>query len=159
MPFEIAVDESNADNYVMSNAVLDPYTRENIMTMIVKDNLKIKFRILDYKVDVNTLFIENYYYTSYKDKNIKIKCIDSKYIANEFVDIVPKNIYDLLLVKKNLNKCLFVQNINYEKNIYDEKNNVIGTKKESYRFNFKIVDEKEFNAYKNLTKKITSFCQ
>lgn len=151
MPFEVAV---ISGDYVISNAVLDPYTRENIVTMIVKDNLKIKFRLLDYKVVPESLVIENYYYTSYNDQNIKIKCIDRKYIAGENVDIIPKKIYDILLVKKKLNKCLFVQNICYDKKIYDEKDNVIGIEKENYRFNFKIVDEKEFDAYKNLTKKI-----
>ena len=65
---DITVNLKN-NEYVLTNAVIDPVTKNNISTYIVKDNVPISFNLVNNDILRENVHILNFYYRTYKNKH------------------------------------------------------------------------------------------
>ena len=136
--------------YVFTNAVIDPITKNNIETYIVKDNTHVVFNLLNNIKEASEVTLHNYYYRMFRSKNIKIRCLDTLYFGGTAVEIIPQKTYNVLKLTNKLDACLFIFQFNYSIN----KNGVLENKEIKYAF--KIVSEKEYDMYKNMEKPVVN---
>ena len=95
-------------------------------------------------MDPRRALLKNFYYSTVKNKNVKIRCIDKLYFGGTDIQIVPEAAYSILKATNRLNNCLFIFQLDYTVN----ENN--GPTDKSIQYAFKIVSEKEFNMYKDM---------
>lgn len=133
-----------ANDYVLSDVIINPMTKTNVSAYIVKENATLKFSIVNDDIDLNTVVINNYYYRNFKSRNIKIKCIDTAYNADRNMTIIPQSDYLLLNAKNRLHSCLFIFTVNYKMKNAENSNFL------NESFYFKIVPEEEFNMYREM---------
>ena len=134
-------------DFVVSSAVIDPETKGNIETYIVKDNSKITFYIANANIDPHTTSLQNYYYRTINNKNVKIRCRDFLYNSNENLNIVPSSAFANLKASNVIDGCLFIYQIDYK--TMSEN----GLEDKSKKFAFKIVSEKEYDMYHDIENK------
>ena len=141
----------NKDDYVLTNAVIDPSTKNNINTYIVKDNVSISFNLANADMNRDGVSLRNYYYRKVKNKNTIIRCCDMVYPSGKLISVIPNRTYERLSSKRRLDSCLIIIRLEYDiKAIQfgpvtnDERVN------KSEEFAFKIVSEDEFNMYKKM---------
>lgn len=130
----------------MTNAVIDPSTKDNIETYIVKDNIPIVFSLLNENMQPRQAILRNYYYTTFDGKNIKIRCLDTSYFGGTLIRIAPESIYEVLKVTNRLDDCLFIFEFEYV-----IKNRGVDERRLK-KFAFKIASDKEYEMYQNIEK-------
>lgn len=129
-------------DFVISNAVIDPSSKGNIETYIVKDNAKIGFYIINNKINPQDVYIQNYYYMPIGNRNAKIRCRDYRYNIFGTYNIAPDKVYGNLKSTDKLSDCLFIYQIDYK--ISGEEEN------KTLTFAYKIVSDDEFVMYQNM---------
>lgn len=137
--------------YVLTNAVIDPVTKNNISTYIVKSNVPISFNLANADINRESVKILNFYYRNYKNKNLIIRCFEGVYTGGTDVNVIPMQTYDYLTTKKKLNNCLIMYKLNYDVKPIQfgpTKNEDVINK--SVEFAFKIVSDEEFDMYKKM---------
>lgn len=145
---DVTVNIINSE-YVLTNAVLDPTTKGNIETYIVKDNVDTVFSLLHGTEERGKALLHNYYYTTFKNKNLIIRCFDTMYFGGTAINIVPQKIYDILKVTNKLEECLFIFELEYE-----VKNETNELENKTKKYAFKIVSDREYDMYKNMEKPV-----
>ena len=141
----------NKDDYVLTNAVIDPSTRNNINTYIVKENVPISFNLANADMNREGVSLRNYYYKRVKNKNTIIRCCDMVYPSGKSITIIPVRTYERLLSKNRLYNSLIIIKLEYDVKAIQfgsvENNERVNKSEE---FAFKIVSEDEFNMYKKM---------
>lgn len=130
------------DGYVITGAVEDPITRENVSAYIIKENTPIVFSFVNKDISANGGSVSNLYYRKYKGKNIIIRSRDFPYIPTTEFMAIHEDTYDVLKATNRLYDTLFKYVVKY--NI--EKNGEIVESEMS--FYFKVVNEKDYEDYK-----------
>lgn len=134
------------NEYIMTNAVIDPFTKNNIVTYILKENSQVVFNLANASIDDHYANLQSFYYRTIRNKNVIIRCADRIYIGGTALEIVPKSTYNVLSATKKLNDCLFVYKFSYKINSSDELN------EKTMEIAFKIVSDKEYDMYKDIEK-------
>ena len=129
----------------MTNAVIDPFTKNNIFTYIVKENVPISFNLVNSKMDPRQALLKIFYYRTIKNKHIKIRCLDTIYAGGNDISIVPDAAFSVLKATNRLNGCLFIFQFEYKMVEDDGK---IADK--TLQYAFKIVSDREYNMYKEM---------
>lgn len=143
--FEVHIKDAD---YVVSDAIINPVTKENIRTYILKENTNVSFSFLNVNVDLVSVIISNFYYRTIKNKTFKIRCFDQIYYNDTDIEILPERTYKILSVTRKLPSCLFITELHYKENQKNEKIDKIA------QIAFKIVTEKEFTMYDQLARVI-----
>ena len=133
------------NDYVLTSAVIDPFTKSNISTYIVKDNAEISFTLSNMSMQPFEALLRNYYYRTLNNKSIKIRCLDTLYFSGTNINIVPNAAYSILKATNRLNGCIFIFQFDYK--VLDENNNIID---KTLNYAFKIVSDREFKMYKDM---------
>lgn len=113
-------------------------------TYVVKENVPIFFSMVNHDIDSANVLFKNYYYRTIKNKNIKIRCVDTIYYGGALTNIVPNEAYTVLKATNRLYGCTFIVELTYRVN----ENKKLSEK--VTEFAFKILSEKEFNMYKKM---------
>lgn len=92
----------------MTNAVIDPFSKSNLYTYIVKENVPISFNLVNINMTSGYALLKNYYYRTVKNRNVKIRCLDTLYFGGTDIHIVPSVAYGVLKATNRLNNCLFI---------------------------------------------------
>lgn len=127
----------NSD-FVKTNAVIDPITKNNIDAYVVKDNAEIFFTFND-SIDKSSIILRCYYYYIFKNKKLLIRCFDANYLYLNDLHVAPESVYNILSMQKKVDNCLFIYDFSYTQN---------GINK-SERFSFKVASKNEYNMYVN----------
>ncbi len=147
---DITVNLKN-NEYVLTNAVINPVTNNNISTYIVKDNVPISFNLVNNDINRDNVHILNFYYKNYKNKSLIIRCFEGTYVGGKDINVIPNKIYEYLTDKKGLNDYLIIFRLNYSIRqnqfgpINEDENPV-----KNMEFAFKIVSSEEFDMYKKM---------
>lgn len=128
------------NEHIVTSAVVDPMTKGNIDTYVIRDNIKVSFSVANHNIDSKKVIVKNYYYRTFKGKNIKIRIKDMPLISGSLVDIVPDFTYNVLEATKRLTNSLFIFEFDYELN---------GEEKVT-KFAFKFGTDKEYEMYKEM---------
>lgn len=147
---DITVNLKNND-YVLTNAVIDPVTKNNISTYMVKKNVPISFNLANADINRESVHLLNFYYRTYKNKNLIIRCYESIYPGGKDINVLPSQVYDYLDAKKKLGNNLIIFRLNYNvkpMQFGPTKSEEIVNK--SIEFAFKIVSDEEFEMYKKI---------
>lgn len=124
--------------------MIDPFTKDNIFTYIVKENVPISFNLVNVKMNPRQAILRNFYYRTVRNKNIKIRCLDTIYFGGNKINIVPNEAFSVLKATNRLNGCIFIFQFEYDL----VENNKINNK--VMQFAFKIVSEKEYKMYEDM---------
>ena len=130
---------------MLTNAVIDPFTKSNIYTYIVNENVPISFNLVNTNMNPRQALLKIFYYRTIKNKNIKIRCLDTLYLGGGDIKIVPDAAFNVLKATHRLNSCIFIFNFEYkvvnaDKQIVDK----------SIQYAFKIVSDREYKLYKDM---------
>lgn len=132
----------------MSNMFINPFTTDNVMTYVVKDNLAINFAFGNHEIISDKVFVNSFYYSNVNNKPIKIACFDKICNTNENISLMPFETYRILDATNRLDDSLCIIRVNYAIKSGNKKS-------EKYAdFYFKIVKEGEFKMYKDSLKPI-----
>ena len=139
------------NDYVLTNAVIDPVSKNNIRTYMVKNNVPISFNLANADINRDSVYLSNFYYRTYKNKNLIIKCYEAMYHGGKDVNVLPTRVYDYLDSKKksNINIIVFRLNYNVKPIQFGPVKNDEAISK-SVEFAFKIVSDEEFDMYKKM---------
>lgn len=150
MDEDITVNLKN-NEYVLTNAVIDPVTKSNISTYIVKDNVPISFNLVNNDINRDNVHILNFYYRTYKNKSLIIRCFEGTYAGGKDINVMPYKTYEYLAAKKGLNDYLIIFRLNYSvtTNQFGPRNEDENPVK-TMEFAFKIVSDEEFEMYKKM---------
>ena len=129
----------------MTNAVIDPFSKNNIYTYIVKENVPISFNLVNSKMSPRQALLKIFYYRTIKNKHIKIRCLDTFYAGGNDISIVPDAAFSVLKATNRLNGCLFIFQFEYKMVGEDEK-----IEDKTLQYAFKIVSDREYNMYKEM---------
>ena len=129
----------------MTNAVIDPFTMNNIYTYIVTENVPISFNLVNVNMDPRQALLRIYYYRTIKNKNVKIRCLDTLYNGGIDISIVPSDAFSVLKATNRLHGCIFVFQFDYK---IVENYGKIADK--SIQYSFKIVSDREYKMYKDM---------
>lgn len=130
---------------MLTNAVIDPFTKSNIYTYIVKENVSVSFNLVNTNMMPREALLKLFYYRTIKNKSVKIRCLDTLYLGGNDISIVPDDAYSILKATNRLNGCIFIFNFEYK---LADKDGKIYDK--SIQYAFKIVSEREFRMYKDM---------
>lgn len=139
------------NEYVLTNAVIDPYTKNNISTYIVKGNVPISFNLANADMNREGVKLRVFYYRKLKNRNTLNRCCDIVYPSGKEINIIPSFTYEKLKSKNWLSNCIIIIRLEYDIKALQfgpVKNDVRVNK--SAEFAFKIVSEDEFNMYKKM---------
>lgn len=125
-------------DFVKTNAVIDPITKNNIDAYVVKDNAEIFFTFND-SIDKSSIIIRCYYYYVLKNRKLLIRCFDANYYYLTNLHVAPESVFNILSMQKNIDKCLFIYDFTYIENGVNKAN----------RFTFKVASKNEYNMYVN----------
>lgn len=134
-----------SDDYVLTNAVIDPFTKNNIFTYIVKENVPVSFNLVNSNMNPRQALLKIFYYRTIKNKNIKVRCLDTLYAGGTDMSIVPDAAFNVLKVTNRLNGCLFIFQFEYKVVGEDDK-----IEDKMLQYAFKIVSDREYNMYKEM---------
>ena len=126
-------------------------TKNNISTYIVKNNVPISFNLANADINRESVHLLNFYYKTYKNKNLIIRCYESIYPGGKEVSVLPSQVYDYLESKKKLSNNLILFRLTYNVKPIQfgpTKNDELVNK--SIDFAFKIVTDEEFEMYKKM---------
>ena len=126
-------------------------TKNNISTYIVKNNVPISFNLANADINRESVHLLNFYYKTYKNKNLIIRCYESIYPGGKEVSVLPSQVYDYLESKKKLSNNLILFRLTYNVKPIQfgpTKNDEWVNK--SIDFAFKIVTDEEFEMYKKM---------
>ena len=139
------------NEYLLTNAVIDPVTKNNISTYMVKKNVPISFNLANADINRSSVHLSNFYYRTYKNKNLIIRCFETIYQGGKDVNVLPTQVYDYLDSKKKSNINLIVFRLNYNvKPIQFGPTKSEESINKSVEFAFKIVSDEEFDMYKKM---------
>lgn len=139
------------NEYVLTDAVINPVTKNNISTYMVKNNVPISFNLANADINRDSVHLQNYYYRTYKNKNLTIRCFDGIYVGGKDVNVLPSQVYDYLESKKKLNNNLIMLKLNYSvKPLQFGPTNDENAVNKSVEFAFKIVSDEEFEMYRKM---------
>ena len=139
------------NEYVLTNAVIDPVSKNNISTYMVKNNVPISFNLVNTDINRDNVHLSNFYYKIYKNKNLIIRCYESIYHGGKVLNVLPTQVYDRLDAKKKANINLIIFRLNYNlKPMQLESDNNEEEINKSLEFAFKIVSDEEFEMYKKM---------
>lgn len=141
---DITINFKNND-YVLTNAVIDPFSKNNIYTYIVKENVPVSFNLVNVNVSPRQALLKIFYYRTIKNKNIKIRCLDTFYAGGHDISIVPDAAYSVLKATNRLNGCLFI--FQFEYTMVGEEDKI---EDKTIQYAFKIVSDREYNMYKEM---------
>ena len=114
---------------------------------ILKLDLYFKMNLfLNINIDNHYSLLQNYYYRSMFNKNLKIRCLDSTYVSGVSIDIVPENTYNMLFATKKIYNCLFIYQFNYTEETSE------GIIENETKIAFKIVTDEEYKMYEDMKK-------
>lgn len=130
---------------MLTNAVIDPFTKSNIFTYIVKENVSISFNLVNTNMYPRQALLKLYYYRIVKNKSVKIRCLDTLYSGGDEISIVPDSAFSILKATNRLNGCIFIFNFEYKVANIDSK--IVD---KSIQYAFKIVSDREFKMYKDM---------
>lgn len=133
----IKISIPNSD-FVITNAVIDPFTKNNIDAYVVKDNAEIYFTFND-SIDKSSIILRCYYYYVLKNRKLLIRCFDANYSYLQNLHVAPESVFNILSMQKKLDNCLFIYDISYIEN---------GANKTD-RYSFKVASKNEYNMYVN----------
>ena len=133
-------------DFVLTSAVIDPKTKSNITTYITKDNVPIKFNLVNHEIDSNQSILRIYYYRTVRNKAVKIRCLDTIYFGGSVLNLVPASLFNVLRATNRLNSCLFMYDFEYKTSNKKE------TADKNMVYAFKVVTDKEDEMYKALEK-------
>ena len=133
------------NDYVLTNAVIDPFTKNNIYTYIVKDNVPVSFNLVSSKMSPRQALLRIFYYRTIKNKNIKIRCLDTLYSGGKDISIVPDEAFSVLKATNRLNGCTFIFSFDYK--VVDKDEQIVD---KTLQYAFKIVSEREYKMYKDM---------
>lgn len=125
--------------------MIDPFTKSNIYTYIVKENVPISFNLVNNKMNPRQALLKIFYYRTLKNKSIKIRCLDTIYNGGNDISIVPDATFSVLKATNRLNGCIFVFNFDYK--MVENGGNITD---KSLQYAFKIVSEREYKMYKDM---------
>ena len=125
--------------------MIDPFTKSNIYTYIVREHVPISFNLVNTNMSPRQALLRIFYYRTIKNKNIKIRCLDTIYVGGKDISIVPEDAFTVLKATNRLNSCIFIFNFEYK---VVNKDKQIADK--SVQYAFKIVSEREFKMYKDM---------
>ena len=125
--------------------MIDPFTKSNIYTYIVRENVPISFNLVNTNMSPRQALLRIFYYRTIKNKNIKIRCLDTIYVGGKDISIVPEDAFTVLKATNRLNSCIFIFNFEYK---VVNKDKQIADK--SVQYAFKIVSDREFKMYKDM---------
>ena len=135
----------NEHEYVLTNAVIDPLTKGNLITYIFKEeDVPISFNLPNTKMLPDKTILKIFYYRQIKNKNIKVRCLDKVYKSGTNINLMPINIYNILKATNRLYNSIIIYQFDYVLYENDEESN------KTMQFAFKIVSEKEFDMYKEI---------
>lgn len=129
----------------MTNAVIDPSTKNNIYTYIVKENVPISFNLVSTQMDPRQALLRIFYYRNIKNKNVKIRCLDTIYFGGNDIKIVPEAVFSILKATNRLHSCIFIFNFEYK--VVDDSNQIVD---KTLQYAFKIVSDREYKMYKDM---------
>lgn len=132
------------NDYILTDAVIDPITKNNIDTYILKDNMKVSFSFSNHNLKSDAIVLSHYYLTTLKSKVLKIRCRDTAYVPGIELDVVPPIAYAVLKATGRIDDCIFVYNVTYTTENNGEK------VEKTQNIYFKVVSEKEYNAYRSM---------
>ena len=152
---DITVNLKNND-YVLTNAVINPVTKNNISTYMVKNNVPISFNLANADISRETVHLLNFYYKPYKNKNLLIRCYESIYSGGKDINVLPNQVYEYLSSKKKLSNNIIIFRLNYNvKPIQFGPTKSEESINKSVEFAFKIVSDEEFEMYKKMEEEKT----
>lgn len=134
------------DDYVISDAIIDPITKDNVSAYVLKDNALIYFSFANHEITSKVGTVTNLYYRTYKNKNLIIRNREFSYVPATEIMAVHEDTFEVLKATNRLNDTLFKFNI-----IYSVKENGQEIQKSS-NFYFKVVGENQYEAYKEVSK-------
>lgn len=129
----------------MTNAVIDPFTKNNIYTYIVKENVPISFNLVSTQMDPRQALLRIFYYRNIKNKNVKIRCLDTIYFGGNDIKIVPEAVFSILKATNRLHGCIFIFNFEYK--VVDDSKQIVD---KTLQYAFKIVSDREYKMYKDM---------
>lgn len=141
---DITINLKNND-YVLTNAVIDPFTKNNIYTYIVKENVPVSFNLVNNIMTPRQTILRIYYYRNLKNKSVKVRCLDTLYMGGEYINIVPEETFSVLKATNRLNSCIFIFQFDYK--MVGEKDSI---NDKTMQYAFKIVSDREFKMYKDM---------
>ena len=136
----------NTDDCIENNLIIDPITKENVTGFIIKDNTTVSFNLANRNIVDKKLKLRSYYYRNINNKNVIIRSLDCDYVTGSDFYVIPNHTYKYLKSTNRLNDRLFVISIDYEIK-KENSSEIISNNKKYY---FKLVNNKEFDAYKKL---------
>lgn len=95
-------------------------------------------------IDPANILLNAFYYRSIKNRNIKIRCLDTYYFGGTKINIVSDNYYSVLKATNKLSSCIFIFHFEYDLNESNKKQH------KSIEYAFKVVSEKEFKMYSDM---------
>lgn len=143
---DITANILNSDN-VITNAVIDPITKGNISTYIVKENAEVTFYFLSDLIDLSSIQIQNFYYRTINNRTVKVRCRDFAFNGHLTTTIIPDKTYSILKATNRLEDALFIYQIDYK------VSNADTVEDKSVKFAFRIVSDKEYDMYKGMESK------
>ena len=102
------------NEYVLTNAVIDPSTKNNISTYIVKGNVPISFNLANADMNRDGVNLRVFYYRKIKNRNTINRCCDIVYPSGKEINIIPSFTYDRLKAKNWLSNCLIIIRLEYD---------------------------------------------
>ena len=102
---DIVIDLSD-NEYVLTNVVIDPLTKSNVYTYIVKENVPISFNMINENIDPKQATLQKYYYRTVKNRNVRIRCLDTIYADKNIINIIPDASFDRLKITNMLLQLL-----------------------------------------------------
>ena len=86
-----------------------------------------------------------FYYRTIKNKNVKIRCLDTFYFGGTDISIVPEVAYSVLKATNRLHSCIFIFYFEYK--VAENDGKIVD---KNIQYAFKIVSDREFEMYKNM---------
>lgn len=135
------------NDFIVTHAVIDPLSKGNIETFIVKNNVPVSFYFINGNIVPESINIQNYYYRTLNNRTIKIRCRDYSYTGSSSFNIIPDKVFNMLKAINKLDDSLFIHEVAYKTRVNNSE------EEKTLRFAFKIVTDQEYNMYKNMEEK------
>lgn len=111
----------------------------------MKENVPISFNLVSERMNPRQALLKIFYYRTIKNKNVKIRCLDTFYFGGTDISIVPEVAYSILKATNRLHSCIFIFCFEYK--VAENDGKIVD---KNIQYAFKIVSDREFEMYKNM---------
>ncbi|MBO6119167.1 MAG: hypothetical protein J6P02_01730 [Lachnospiraceae bacterium] len=111
----------------------------------MKENVPISFNLVSERMNPRQALLKIFYYRTIKNKNVKIRCLDTFYFGGTDISIVPEVAYSVLKATNRLHSCIFIFYFEYK--VAENDGKIVD---KNIQYAFKIVSDREFEMYKNM---------